>query len=121
MTVPGHSSNERLFSYGTLRLPAVQLATFGRLLEGRPDAILGYRVEQLTITDPYVLATSGQEQHPVLVAADDPTAAVEGSVLELTAEELQAADEYEVDDYTRVAAPLRSGGTAWAYVATAHR
>ncbi len=50
-----------------------------------------------------------------------PPAAVEGSVLELTAEELQAADEYEVDDYTRVAAPLRSGGTAWAYVATAHR
>lgn len=112
-------STERLFSYGTLRLPHVQLATFGRLLEDRPDAILGYRIEQVTITDPYVLATSGQEHHPMLVATPDPTAAVEGSVLELTAAELQAADDYEVDDYTRVTAPLRSGGTAWAYVATA--
>jgi hypothetical protein len=29
---------------------------------------------------------------------------------------LTAADEYEVDDYVRVAVPLRSGGEAWVYV-----
>lgn len=30
--------------------------------------------------------------------------------------ELEAADDYEVDDYTRVAVPLRSGRQAWVYV-----
>ena len=31
-----------LFSYGTLQQDEVQLATFGRLLEGRKDALPGY-------------------------------------------------------------------------------
>jgi hypothetical protein len=30
--------------------------------------------------------------------------------------ELASADEYEVDDYRRIAVPLRSGATAWVYV-----
>lgn len=105
-----------LFSYGTLRQPEVQRATFGRELEGREDAILGYRVEVLRITDPAVIATSGEDRHPILVEADDATDVVDGTVFTVTAEELRAADRYEVDDYTRVEAPLRGGGTAWAYV-----
>jgi Gamma-glutamyl cyclotransferase, AIG2-like len=47
--------------------------------------------------------------------ADEPDAVVEGTVLMLTAAELTAADEYEVDDYARVRVPLRSGGQAWVY------
>ena len=38
-------SSEELFTYGTLQLEEVQLATFGRVLEGRPDALVGYRLE----------------------------------------------------------------------------
>jgi gamma-glutamylcyclotransferase (GGCT)/AIG2-like uncharacterized protein YtfP len=38
------------------------------------------------------------------------------TVFEITAEELAAADRYEVADYKRVAAPLASGVTAWVYV-----
>jgi len=110
----GH--NELLFSYGTLQLPAVQLATFGRMLDGTADAILGYRVEMLTITDPQVLATSGVAEHPVLVSGSG-NAEVEGTVFEISADELAAADSYEVDDYERVAVPARSGRTVWAYVA----
>lgn len=109
--------SELLFSYGTLRLPAVQQATFGRLLDGEEDAILGYRVEMLTITDPDVLATSGVAEHPVLVPSRGADAEVEGTVFEITADELAAADRYEVDDYERVAVPARSGRTVWAYVA----
>lgn len=30
--------------------------------------------------------------------------------------ELMAADDYEVDDYKRIAIPLRSGDHAWVYV-----
>ena len=104
-----------LFSYGTLRQPEVQLATFGRLLEGREAGVVGYRLEWLTITDPHVIATSGSDRHPLLVA-DEAGATVQGTVFAITADELLAADDYEVDDYTRVQVPLDSGEEAWVYV-----
>ena len=104
-----------LFSYGTLRQPEVQLATFGRLLTGRTAAVVGYRLDWLTITDPAVIATSGSDRHPLLVP-DASAAAVPGTVFEITVDELLAADEYEVDDYTRVLVPLDSGEEAWVYV-----
>ena len=100
---------ELLFSYGTLRQRDVQLVTFGRELDGRLDAIVGYDLDWVTITDPHVIATSGTSRHRVLVPSDDPGAAVEGSVFTISADDLAAADDYEVDDYRRVAVPLRSG------------
>ena len=106
---------ELLFSYGTLRQPDVQLATFGRELEGRADAIVGYHLDYVTITDPHVIATSGSDRHPILKPGA-PTAAVEGTVFSISEAELAAADAYEVADYVRVAVPLRSGPTAWVYV-----
>lgn len=109
------ADTELLFSYGTLRQPEVQLTTFGRLLEGRPDAIVGYDLDYVTITDPHVIATSGSDRHPVLKPGAA-TVAVEGTVFSISEAELVAADAYEVDDYVRVAVPLRSGQTAWVYV-----
>jgi hypothetical protein len=43
---------ELLFSYETLRQPEVQLATFGRELEGRPDAIVGYDLDYVRVAVP---------------------------------------------------------------------
>lgn len=37
-------------------------------------------------------------------------------VFGISATELAATDKYEVDDYRRIAVPLRSGATAWVYV-----
>lgn len=105
-----------LFSYGTLRQPEVQRVTFGRELDGRPDAIVGYDLEYVTITDPHVIATSGSDRHPILRPTDRSGAAVEGTVFSISAADLAAADEYEVDDYRRIAVPLRSGEQAWVYV-----
>ncbi|HEY7052661.1 MAG TPA: gamma-glutamylcyclotransferase family protein [Mycobacterium sp.] len=107
---------ELLFSYGTLRQREVQLTTFGRELEGRDDAIVGYELHYVTITDPHVIATSGSDRHPILKPTDRPGAHVGGRVFEISDDELAAADEYEVDDYARVLLPLRSGGQAWVYV-----
>jgi gamma-glutamylcyclotransferase (GGCT)/AIG2-like uncharacterized protein YtfP len=107
---------ELLFSYGTLRQRDVQLSTFGRELDGRPDAIVGYELDYVTITDPHVIATSGSDRHPILKAVDRADAAVEGTVFAISEAELAAADEYEVDDYARIAVPLRSGDRAWVYV-----
>ncbi|GIE89948.1 gamma-glutamylcyclotransferase family protein [Actinoplanes regularis] len=106
-----------LFSYGTLRDPAVQKSTFGRELVGREDRIIGFRLDQVRITDPHVLAVSGLTHHPILSATGAAADTVAGSVLEITEDELLQADEYEVDDYQRVSAPLASGDTAWVYVA----
>ena len=107
---------ELLFSYGTLRQPEVQRATFGREIDGRPDAIVGYDLDYVTITDPRVIATSGSDRHPILKPTDRADAAVEGMVFAISEADLAAADEYEVDDYRRITVPLRSGGEAWVYV-----
>lgn len=111
-----HDGPVHLFTYGTLQLPEVQRATFGRLVPGTPDAIVGYDRGELRITDPEVVATSGADVHPVLTPSADPGAEVPGMVLTLTAAELAAADSYEVDDYLRIEVPLRSGLRAWVYV-----
>ena len=105
-----------LFSYGTLRDPAVQRKTFGEEVAGESDMLPGHRLEQVEITDPDVLALSRERFHPVAVpgAAED---RVEGLVFELTDAQLARADAYEVDDYERVSVRLESGRTAWMYAA----
>jgi len=107
---------ELLFSYGTLRQPEVQRTTFGRELDGRPEAIVGYDLDYVTITDPHVIATSGSDCHSILRPSDRARAAIEGMVFLISEADLAAADEYEVDDYRRVAVPLRSGEQACVYV-----
>ncbi|WP_240037176.1 gamma-glutamylcyclotransferase family protein [Leifsonia flava] len=108
---------EHLFSYGTLRLASVQRGTFGAELPTRDDALPGFRLGVLKITDPHVIALSGSDEHPILERTDDPADSVAGSVLELTPEQLAAADAYEVADYVRVTVTLASGTRAWVYVA----
>ncbi|WP_315798245.1 MULTISPECIES: gamma-glutamylcyclotransferase family protein [unclassified Bradyrhizobium] len=105
-----------LFSYGTLQLESVQLKSFGRRLVGRADSMPGFRKSFIEITDPDVLASSGEQFHPIVVPSDDPDDAVDGTVFEITAAELHAADQYEVADYKRVDVVLRSGTRAWVYV-----
>jgi gamma-glutamylcyclotransferase (GGCT)/AIG2-like uncharacterized protein YtfP len=107
---------ELLFSYGTLRQPEVQIATFGRALDGQADAIVGFDLDYVTITDPHVIAASGSDRHPILRPSDRAGAHVDGMVFALSQADLAAADEYEVDDYRRIAVPLRSGAMAWVYV-----
>jgi gamma-glutamylcyclotransferase (GGCT)/AIG2-like uncharacterized protein YtfP len=105
-----------LFLYGTLRDPAVQRSNFGRELDGRADALPGYAIRLLEITDPDVLAVSGETHHPIVVATGDDDDQVAGVVFEVTDDDLSAADGYEVDDYHRMLVSLASGVRAWVYV-----
>ncbi len=107
-----------LFSYGTLQQENVQLSTFGRLLTGQPDALLGYQMQMVRIEDAEVVALSGKTHHPIVVFNGDLTSQVAGSVFEVTDAELLHADAYEVDAYQRVLADLASGKQAWVYVST---
>lgn len=106
---------EYLFSYGTLRMPAVQLATFGRLLQGHADTLPGYRLDQLEIRDATVIGISAMTHHPTVVATGNPADVVQGNVFAITADELAQADDYEVEDYRRDRVRLASGELAWVY------
>lgn len=107
---------EKLFSYGTLQQEGVQIATFGRRLEGAPDALKGYALGLLAIDDPDVVATSGKTHHPIISITGNDQDAVPGAVLLLTPDELRQADQYEVAAYERRSVTLASGAVAWAYV-----
>ena len=105
-----------LFSYGTLQLERVQLDTFGRLLKGRKDMLRNYRIRKLKITDPEVIKSSGTDIHPILEYTGCEDDFVEGTIYELTDNELQQADSYEVGDYQRKSLKFESGISAYVYL-----
>lgn len=112
----GEPAEELLFTYGTLQYAEVQLDTFGRLIAGEPDVLPGYTVDYAEIDDRRVVDLSGASVHPILRETGSPLDKVVGRVLHLTAEEVDAADEYEVSLYRRIRVTLGSGRTAWVYV-----
>ena len=107
---------ESLFSYGTLRLEDVQLATFGRKLEGRPDVLIGYRLVKITNEDEDFVAKSGTAEHRNLQFTGNASDFVEGTVFSVTMEELEKSDTYEPEGYERVLVQLKSGTNAWIYL-----
>ena len=95
---------ESLFVYGTLQDPQVQSAVFGRVVEGTPDTVIGYRKSQITIDNVV---------HAIAVA--DSVRTLAGLVIEVTPEELVEIDRYEGSDYQRVQVRTRNGRLAWMY------
>lgn len=116
LQVPNESPIELLFSYGTLQLESVQMATFGRLLTGSRDTLPGFALEPLKIEDAGVIAVSGKAVHTIAKFTGRDDDVIPGVVFELTSEDIQRADNYEVADCTRVALTLSSGRVAWVYV-----
>jgi hypothetical protein len=109
-------SRKFLFSYGTLQLERVQLATFGRLLTGTRDGLPGFVLEPLQITDAAVIAVSGKSEHTIARFTGRDSDSIEGTVFEVTSEDIEHADKYEVADCTRMAVTLSSGRRAWVYL-----
>jgi len=107
---------ENLFAYGTLQIEAVQLATFGRSLEGQPDMLVGYRLTMIQIQDQNFGALSGTAHHRNLQFTGSASDLVEGTVFTVTKKELEQADAYEPVEYQRAPVQLRSGTNAWIYV-----
>ena len=105
-----------LFSYGTLQLGEVQLANYGRTLEGEPDALIGYRMMVLPDRDPNAVRISGNKTHFVVRRTGDPADRVPGMVYWLSAKELAETDRYEGSDYGRAELTLESGRRALVYL-----
>ena len=102
---------EMLFAYGTLQHEPVQRATFGRVMSGSRDRLIGFEAAPIELDRTYTIARHTGR-------ADD---IVAGTVFGLTPEELAAADAYEAAPYVRVAVALESGLRAWVYVDEARR
>jgi len=95
-----------VFSYGTLQQENVQRATFGRLLDGQPDELVGFE-----------RSLSADTHHANVTFTGSSASRVPGTVFEITEAELAAADRYEqVAAYRRMAVGLASGKQAWVYV-----
>ena len=110
-----------LFSYGTLQQEPVQISTFGRVLQGYADALVGFELSRVKIEDPAFVATSGQSEHAIVTFTGNDQNRVNGMVFEVTDNELARADVYEPAGYERVLARLASGNEAWVYARAAAR
>ena len=75
------SSLEYLFSYGTLQLESVQLATFGRRIAGTADALAGFEQSVVELEDGMAAAPSGRAQFPIIMFSGRDSDIVRGLVL----------------------------------------
>lgn len=106
----------KLFSYGTLQKEQVQMETFGRILTGDKDTLLGYAIKMVEITDPEVLRKSGQQFHPIIQFTGNELDKVDGVLFKVTDAEILNADKYEVEDYKRIETTFQSGKKGFIYV-----
>lgn len=113
-------NTEKLFSYATLQYEAVQLANFGRKLEGTPDTLFEFKMSMLEITDPKFIAISGMTEHPIIIYTGNITDKVDGVVFDVSVAELECADIYSESDFKRMKVKLASGIWAWVYVGLDH-
>jgi len=109
--------SENLFSYGTLQKDSVQIELFGRLLTGAKDVLEGYKLVSIEITDEAFLAKGEEKFQLTLIRSKDSADIIEGTVFEISHEELTFADRYEPDNYRRAKVGLRTGKEAWVYIA----
>ena len=106
-----------LFSYGTLQHEEVQLSTFGRKLAGEKDLLLGFEPSLVKIADASIAARLGRTHHDNVTPTGDDWSNVQGTVFEVTDDELARADRFEAEfAYQRINGALASGKEAWVYV-----
>jgi hypothetical protein len=95
-----------------LQEEAVQLSTFGRLLEGQPDELVDFEESLFWVEDPQFVTASGKACHAIVTFNGNSDSRVPGMALEMTEDELAKADQYEPAGYERipVTLPPRAGG-----------
>ncbi len=108
---------ENLFSYGTLQEERVQRKLFGRVLHGAKDALEGYMISTIEIRDEAFLAKGEEKFQKTLVPTGICGDFVEGTVFEITHDELLLSDKYEPNNYMRMKVSFQSGKVGWIYLA----
>lgn len=103
---------QKLFAYGSLRHEDVQQDLFGRILQGTPETLVGYELNEIQIEEEF-----GIVHYPIIKETNDPNDTIDGILYEITQLELRQADLYEGLHYKRVLVHLQSNQNAWAYSA----
>jgi gamma-glutamylcyclotransferase (GGCT)/AIG2-like uncharacterized protein YtfP len=101
---------QKLFAYGTLQDKDIQEDLFGRILEGIPETLVGYELNEIQIEEEF-----GLVQYPVIVETNNSNDTINGILYEVTMKELQQTDLYEGKHYRRIEVHLQSTQNAWAY------
>lgn len=112
----GSGTVEPLFTYGVLQTPDVQLDTFGRFLHGEDDTLPAFRLDDGESADERGAHAAGAHRRRILRHTGDPRDRVFGTVVRLSPDELDAADEYLMTGSRRISVVLASGLSAWVYV-----
>ena len=108
---------EYLFSYGTLQQEKTQLELFGRILNGMPDILPGYKIATIEIRDEIFLSKGEGKFQKTLIHTGDKKDIVKGMIFEITDELLLLCDKYEPNNYKRIQVILESGKKSWIYIA----
>jgi gamma-glutamylcyclotransferase (GGCT)/AIG2-like uncharacterized protein YtfP len=105
-----------LFSYGTLQQEEVQVSTFGRKLAGEKDLLIGYEPSLVKIDDPATAERLKKTHHDNVKNTGDDWSSVQGTVFDVSDDELAQADAHEAQyNYRRIKVGLASGKEAWVY------
>ena len=104
---------EQLFAYGTLKKKDVQETVFGKILNGTPETLVGYVINEIHIEEEF-----GVEKYPIITPTHNLEDRISGILYELTEQQLQQADTYEGLHYKRIQVQLQSNQIAWVYSAT---
>ncbi len=94
----------KLFVYGTLQDPEVQLSIFGRKISSSDARLVGYKKGKVEIN---------KRIYPI--AQYDETSMLSGKLLEIDNDEILQADKYETEAYKRIKVTLEDGQDAWLY------
>ena len=95
----------KLFIYGTLINPEIQKSILGRIINGMPDALEGYKKSAIKLDN---------EKYPIIIP--DENKMVNGFIIEISDDELKKIDEYEGVEYKRKEIISKSGISVWVYV-----
>ncbi len=96
---------QKLFAYGTLNEAGLQKEVFGRVIKGAPDLLETHSTVPLEIEGVTYLGLVPKEG-----------SSVAGYVIELSDDDIAAADRHETEAYRRVTVRLASGADAWTYM-----
>ena len=98
---------EKVFVYGTLRVPEIRNRIVGReVLSISTNKLRDYKLSSVS--------EEGQT-YPIIIQDENSKEIIEGEILEVSEKELEALDAYEGDLYIRRKISLEDGTTAWAY------
>ena len=78
--------------------------------------MVGYIIAEVQIVNEAVIAKSGRDFHPIAKFTGLRHNRIPGTVYEVSKEELNHADRYEVEFYQRILTILESGKSSWVYV-----